>query len=223
MRELKIWDLPTRLFHWLLACLFALSWASAEFDYFTVHYYSGYAILTLLIFRIVWGLVGSDTARLAGYVPTPAALLSYLPEFFRRAPGSDVGHNPFGGMAVLALLGLLLAQVATGLFSQDIDFINAGPLSGLISFDAGVAASDWHHLLFDILLALVVVHLAAVAFHELYKGERLIRAMLTGWRGYGDDGPLRPPTLVPGGRALMVLAIAAAAMAFVVWGVPKVF
>ena len=222
MREMKIWDMPVRLFHWLLAGLFLLSWGSAEFDFFTVHYYSGYGIFTLLLFRIVWGFFGSDTARLLGLVASPKAVIGYVPELLRRSPGNDVGHNPIGGLAVLALLALLCAQVATGLFAQDIDFINAGPLSDLISFDAGVAASDWHHWLFDILLILVAIHLFAVAFHELYKGERLILTMLTGWRRFGADGPIQPPTLMPVGRAFLILAVVVALVVFAVWGLPKI-
>ena len=222
MREMKIWDLPTRLFHWALVTLFLVSWASAEFDYFTIHYYSGYGMFVLILFRLLWGLVGSDTSRLTACLSTPATLFSYLGELFSRKPGNDVGHNPLGGLGVLALLGLLVAQVTTGLFAQDIDFINSGPLSGLISFDAGNQASDLHHLIFDILLILIGVHLSAVAFHEGFKNERLISAMLWGWRRYGDDGPITPPTLIPTTRALIALLASAAVMAFVVWGLPGI-
>ncbi len=221
MREMKIWDLPTRLFHWGVVALFAVSWASAEVDNFTVHYYSGYGMFVLILFRLLWGLVGSDTSRLSACFSTPATLISYLGELVQRKPGNDVGHNPLGGLGVLALLSLLIAQVATGLFAQDIDFINSGPLSGLISFDAGNQASDLHHLLFDILLIMIGLHLTAVLFHEGYKSERLISAMISGWRRYGDDGPITPPTLLPAPRALIALILSAAVMAFVVWGLPR--
>lgn len=220
MREIKIWDLPTRLFHWCLVALFATSWASAEFDYFTVHYYSGYGILTLVLFRLVWGVAGSDTSKLLSYVKSPFAVLRYMKSLRDRKPGNDIGHNPMGGYAVLAMLGVLTAQIGTGLFAQDIDFINSGPLSNLVSFELGNQASDLHHILFDILLIVVGVHLAAVAFHEGYKREGLVRAMITGWRGYGENGPTTPPTLVPISRALFVFALSALVMVFTVWILP---
>ncbi|WP_161973883.1 cytochrome b/b6 domain-containing protein [Hwanghaeella grinnelliae] len=220
MREIKIWDLPTRLFHWCLVALFATSWASAEFDYFTVHYYSGYGILTLVLFRLVWGFAGSDTSKLISYVKSPFTVLRYMKSLRERKPGDEIGHNPMGGYAVLALLGFLTAQVGTGLFAQDVDFINSGPLSDMVSFELGNQASDLHHILFDFLLIMVGIHLTAIAFHEGYKREGLVRAMITGWRGYGDKGPTTPPTLVPTSRALFVFILAVLAMAFIVWILP---
>lgn len=220
---MKIWDFPTRLFHWTLVILFVVSWSSAEFDFFTIHYYSGYGMVALILFRLAWGFAGSDTASLLRCFSSPLTVISYIGEMFKRKPGNDVGHNPIGGYAVLALVGLIAAQVTTGLFAQDIDFVNAGPLSDLISFDAGTAMSDLHYLIFDILLILVAIHLSAVAFHELYKGERLIKAMFTGWRSYDENGPITPPTIVPSTRAAGIAVFALALMAFVVWGVPKIF
>lgn len=220
MREIKVWDLPTRLFHWCLVVLFLTSWASAEFDYFTVHYYSGYGMLTLVLFRVVWGFTGSDTSKLLGYVKSPVTVLNYMKSLAVRKPGTEIGHNPMGGYAVLAMIGFLAAQVGTGLFAQDIDFINSGPLADLVSFEAGNQASKLHFILFDLLLILICVHLAAVAFHEGYKREGLIKAMLTGWRGYGPDGPVTPPTLVPVTRGLFVFVLAALAMMFIVYVLP---
>ena len=223
MREMKIWDFPTRAFHWSLVTLFVVSWVSAETDNFAIHYYSGYGIFVLVLFRLVWGMVGSDTSRLTACLSSPSTLFGYFAEIVKPSPGHDVGHNPFGGLAVLALLAILTGQVVTGLFAQDIDFVNAGPLSDLVSFDTGTASSDLHHLLFDILVILVALHLAAIAFHEVYKKESLVSAMLWGWRRFGDDGPITPPTLVPVSRAVIVFVAAIAVMAFVVWGLPKIF
>ncbi len=220
MREIKIWDLPTRLFHWCLVALFVTSWASAEFDYFTIHYYSGYGILTLVLFRLVWGFAGSDTSKLVSYLKSPITVLRYVRSLGERKAGTEIGHNPMGGYAVLAMIGLLAAQIGTGLFAQDVDFINAGPLSDMVSFDMGNQASNLHHILFDLLLIMIGIHLAAVAFHEGYKREGLVRSMITGWRGYGPDGPVSPPTLVPSSRALFVFALAALAMVFIVWILP---
>lgn len=220
MREMKIWDLPTRMFHWCLAALFVTSWASAEFDYFTIHYYSGYGVLTLVVFRLIWGFAGSDTNKLLTYIKSPATVLNYMKTLGTRKPGPEIGHNPMGGFAVLALLGLLAAQVATGLFAQDIDFINSGPLADMISFEAGNQSSKLHHILFDLLLILVCIHLTAVFFHEGYKREGLIKSMITGWRRYGPDGPVTPPTLVPVSRGVFVFILAALVMVFVVYILP---
>lgn len=220
MRELKIWDLPTRLFHWSLAVLFLLSWVSAEFDLFTIHYYSGYALLTLVLFRLIWGIVGSDTSKILGYLKSPPAVLRYMGALGDRRPGHHIGHNPMGGYAVVALIGLLTAQIGTGLFAQDIDFVNAGPLADMVSFEAGNQASELHHLFFDLLLILVGIHLAAVAFHEGYKGERLVRSMITGWRAYDDNGPVTPPTLMPLRRGVFVFLLAVLAMVFIVRFLP---
>ena len=220
MRDIKIWDMPTRVFHWSLVVLFATSWASAEFDYFTIHYYSGYGLLTLVLFRLVWGFAGSDTSKLLSYVKSPLAVLRYMGSLGERKPGNEIGHNPMGGYAVLALLGFLSAQIITGLFAQDIDFINSGPLSNMVSFELGNQASSLHHLLFDLLLIIVGIHLAAVFFHEGYKREGLIKAMITRWRSYGEDGPVTPPTLVPASRGLFVFVLAALAMVFIVWVLP---
>lgn len=220
MREIKIWDLPTRLFHWCLVALFVTSWASAEFDYFTIHYYSGYGILTLVLFRLVWGFAGSDTSKLLSYLKSPLTVLGYMRSLSERKAGTEIGHNPMGGYAVLALIGLLAAQIGTGLFAQDVDFINAGPLSDMVSFDMGNQASKLHFILFDLLLIMVGIHLAAVAFHEGYKREGLVRSMITGWRRYGADGPVTPPTLVPSSRAFFTFVLAALAMVFIVWVLP---
>lgn len=220
MRDIKIWDLPTRLFHWCLVGLFATSWASAEFDYFTIHYYSGYGLLTLILFRLAWGFAGSDTAKFLGYLKSPMTVLRYMTTLRERKPGQEIGHNPMGGYAVLAMVGLLSAQIATGLFAQDVDFINSGPLSNMISFELGNQAASLHHLLFDLLLIIICVHLAAVTFHEGYKREGLIKAMITGWRSYGEDGPVTPPTLMPISRGVFVFVLAALAMVFIVWIAP---
>jgi cytochrome b len=173
----KVWDLPTRLFHWLTVLLIGFSWWSAEYDEMDWHFRSGLTVLILLAFRLIWGVVGSSTARFGNFVRAPAKVLAYL-----RRPRNSVqapGHNPLGGYSVIAMLATLCVQVGTGLFSVDVDGIESGPLSYRVSFDQGRAAAAVHHVSFTVLQVLVVLHLLAIVYYRV-RGRRLIVPMLTG-------------------------------------------
>lgn len=213
MHAMKIWDLPVRLFHWALVVLVAVSWISAEIGNFTVHYYSGYAILTLILFRVIWGIVGSDTVRFSSFIASPSAVLAYAKKLGQKKPSNWIGHNPVGGLSVLAVLALLATQVTAGLFIIDVDFVNDGPLSKFVTYDQGRFAAEVHDFIFECLQAVVALHIAAVLYYRFYKRERLIEAMVTGWRDYPSDTVLTPPTLAPDRRALAVFALAV----FLVW------
>jgi len=210
MSRLRVWDLPTRLFHWALVLLIAFAWISAEQRWMQWHRLGGYALLALLLFRIAWGFAGSSTARFAQFLRGPRALRAYL----RRELPAPPGHNPLGGWNVLAMLTLLLLQVLLGLFAVDIDGLDSGPLSRWIGFDAGRQAAELHGLVFNGLLGLIALHLAALLYHRLRKGERLVAAMLSGEREWTGDAPgLR---FVSPGRALLLLALSAAAVSLLV-------
>ncbi|MGA0603763.1 cytochrome b/b6 domain-containing protein [Caulobacter sp. KR2-114] len=173
--SLYVWDVPTRLIHWALAILFAFSWWSAKTDHLPWHRISGDLILGLLLFRLSWGVAGSSSARFAGFVRGPRAILGYV-----RGQGyAGPGHNPLGGLSVVALIGLLCVQVGLGLFSVDEDFIEGGPMSRFVDNDLGRQIAHLHHLTFNILLGLVILHLAAIGVYELRR-KRLILPMLTG-------------------------------------------
>ena len=146
-----VWDLPVRLVHWLLAGLIAFSWWSVHNHHTDWHIWSGCAILTLLIFRLLWGFVGSSTARFSNFVRGPKAVLAYL-----RGGWSGIGHTPLGALSVLALFGALAIQVGLGLISEDEDGIYIGPLSGLVSIDTSDKARDLHELWFNVILGLIV-------------------------------------------------------------------
>lgn len=176
--RVRVWDLPTRLFHWTLVLLIAFSWWSGDARRMDWHRYSGYAVLALLTFRIFWGFAGSSTARFTGFLRSPAATWRYVRGL---GPGGH-GHNPLGAWSVLAMLLLLLTQVGLGLFSVDIDGIESGPLADRVSFDAGRAAADLHHIAFNGLLALVALHLAAIAFYATARRDNLLGPMITGVR-----------------------------------------
>ena len=181
--RVRTWDVPTRVVHWLMAVLIATSWWTAENGHLEFHRYSGYSILALLLFRLYWGFAGSSSARFAQFIKGPRAILNYL----RGEPLQSAGHNPLGALSVLALILLLLSQVTLGLFAVDVDGIESGPLSHYVSFEAGRACAEWHETLFDILVWVIVLHIAAVLFYVLVKKQNLINAMLHGHREYAQQ------------------------------------
>lgn len=173
----KVWDLPTRLFHWLIVLLVGFSWWSAETGHMDWHYRSGLSALILLVFRLIWGFLGSSTARFGNFLRSPGAVLAYL-----RRPKDSVhaaGHNPLGGYSVIAMLLTLCVQVGTGVFAVDVDGLESGPLSYLVDFDQGRVAARIHHVSFTVIQVLVVLHLLAIAYYRM-RGRRLIMPMLTG-------------------------------------------
>lgn len=177
--SVAVWDLPIRLFHWLIVIAIAVSWWSAEFRVMNVHRYSGYTLLGLLVFRLYWGIVGSSTARFGQFIRSPAAIARYV-----KTPDAHAapGHNPLGGWSVIAMLALLIAQVTIGLFVTDIDGLESGPLSYLVSFETSRALAEAHEVIFNILLALIALHVAAIVFYLFARRTNLIGAMLTGRR-----------------------------------------
>jgi cytochrome b len=176
VRKVLVWDLPTRLVHWAMAALIPWSWWTAHSDQLERHRLSGYLLLGLLIFRLIWGFAGSETARFASFVRGPAAIRRYLRG--EAVPGA--GHNPLGAVSVLALLAALAGQIGLGLFAVDEDGIESGPLSSLVSFDTARTAAAIHHKAFWVLVALIAVHIAAVLFYLFRKGRNLIVPMITG-------------------------------------------
>lgn len=202
----RIWDLPVRLFHWLLVPLLAFSWWSAEQGRLDWHRLSGYALLALVLFRMAWGLWGSDTARFVRFLRGPAGIGAYLKQLGGKAYAASVGHNPLGGWSVFAMLALLVVESALGLFAVDFDGIESGPLAIFVSFDAGRLAAEMHELLFNVLLGLIGLHLAAIAFYALVKRDNLVGPMLTGNKAIAGA---TPPAMAPLWLALLSAALAA--------------
>lgn len=196
-----VWDPWVRVVHWLLAALVAFSWWSAEEGQMDWHLWSGIAILGLLLFRMGWGLVGSETARFASFVKGPRAIRDYLAGHAVAA----LGHNPLGALSVLALLGVLLVQVVLGLFAQDEDGLFSGPLARFIDYDLSSRLGELHHDLFDVVLVLVGLHVVAILFYALVKRNNLVRPMLTGRLATTLPAPRQAPAL----RALLVAALSA--------------
>ncbi|WP_319486849.1 cytochrome b/b6 domain-containing protein [uncultured Cohaesibacter sp.] len=184
LERVRLWDPAIRLFHWALVLCVVAAWGLGEFgpDVMTLHFYFGYAIVALLAFRLIWGLIGPKTARFAHFIYGPKATLSYAASLFERKPSYWRGHNPMGALAAFALLGLLIAQVASGLMGDPDDFINVGPLAQYVGSDTASLAIDLHEALAPLLLLLVVLHVATIAFYKIWKREDLIKPMITGWK-----------------------------------------
>ncbi len=221
MNAVRIWDLPTRLFHWALAaCIvgsFATAWTGG--NAMVWHGRLGYAVAALLLFRLAWGLIGGRWSRFASFWPTPARLRRYLRGQAR--PEDVAGHNPLGAFSVLAMLAALMAQVGTGLFSDDeIGF--SGPLSGTVSGAVVKAASRYHKGWGEpLLIALIVLHLLAITVYAV-RGNNLVRPMLSGDKHLPSGESVRPAADGFGRRltALIVLALAAALVWWVVSSAP---
>lgn len=210
LREYRLWDLPTRLFHWSLVLLVLLQWLTGEYELLPMrwHYLGGYAILALLLFRLLWGFLGSQSSRFASFVRGPLAVLRYARTIHHRAPENLAGHNPLGGWSVLALLACLLLQVVTGLFASD-DVLVAGPFAASVSEDVSEFFTEVHEYNKIVLLALIGAHVLAVLWHLLGKRENLLAAMLTGRRALPEDPALRFAGVF---RALVLFALSVAAV-----------
>jgi cytochrome b len=201
----KVWDLPTRLFHWTLVALMIVQWLTAEeSSTMGYHVWGGYAVLALVLFRLIWGFVGSETARFSDFVRGPDAALEYVRALLRGETPHYLGHNPLGAWSIVAMLVLLLVQAGTGLFAND-DILIEGPLYAWVSKDT----SDWlttiHKLNFNLLLLVIAVHLSAVLFYLLVKRENLIHPMLSGRKHLPPERLHSAPRIVSPWLGLAVL------------------
>jgi cytochrome b len=209
--KVRIWDVPTRLFHWTLVLLICFSWLTEQLFWMQLHYLSGEAILTLLLFRIVWGFVGSDTSRFGRFLKSPLAAIAHLRHINRREPDTEMGHNAAGGWMVLGLLALLLLQVGTGLFSSDDDAAVEGPLRHLVSSNTSAFLTDLHGFVFTAIQIAVALHVLALLLYFVLKGHNLVRPMITGSKLI--ENPSEAPRLVNPIRAVVVLCAAAVTVA----------
>jgi cytochrome b len=207
-----VWDRATRLVHWSLAPLILFLWWTAQtsVDKMDWHRWAGDAVLGLLVFRLAWGVLGGSTARFSHFVKGPGSALAYLKGLFGKKAGPTIGHNPLGGWSVVALILTLLAVVAFGLFAEDVDGIESGPLARFVDFDTGRMAAKLHHTAFNVLLWLIGLHLLAIAFYAVFKRENLVGPMVTGRRKLPDGAErLRPAAAW---RLVLSLLLAAGAV-----------
>ena len=214
-RRITLWDLPTRLFHWLLVAAVATALATglSGGPWMEWHGKAGLAVGGLLVFRLVWGFAGNRHARFASFLPTPRSLRAYL-----RGQWRGVGHNPLGALSVGALLLLLLLQLATGVLGND-EIAFSGPLAASVSEPLSLWLTAWHHRFANLLYLLLGLHVLAIAFYQWVKKDDLVKPMLTGYKEVpatqdcGDSPP------APWGALLLALALAAVAVLFLsgVW------
>lgn len=181
-RSEQIWDPALRAFHWALAATVTAGWLLGHFGplQMTLHFWMGYAVAALLLFRLVWGFAGPRNARFASFVTGPGAVLRYLRTLPSRTAAHVTGHNPLGGWSVVAMLVVLAAQVFTGLTMDPEDYINTGPLAEYFSSDWNGRALSLHHLLGNVLLLLVGLHVAAILYYRFWKRQDLVTPMVTG-------------------------------------------
>ncbi len=206
MAERTVWDLPTRLFHWALVLCLVASFLTVKLHEMRLHAWFGYTSLTLVLFRLVWGLVGSESARFVRFLRGPAAVANHLRGLFRRDPDREITHNALGGWAVVALLLLVLAQGTTGLFAND-DIVFRGPLFPLVGKAWSDRFTTWHYRISDALLIMVAVHVAAVLAYRILFGRDLITPMLTGRKRL--PGAVASPRLASPWLAFAIFAVAA--------------
>ena len=213
MQRMKVWDLPVRLFHWALVALIFCSWTTQEWNHMQWHVWSGYTILTLLLFRIVWGFIGSDSARFTRFLRSPMAALRHLGGIHRREADREIGHNAAGGWMVLLMLALIGVQAGTGLFAND-DANTEGPLMHFVDKDQSDWLSHIHALNFNLIEAVIVLHVLAIAVYAVLKRQNLVRPMLTGTKSMPEGAPA--PRLVRPIWALLTLVVAACVVAWLV-------
>jgi len=173
------------LWHWLLTVAVVLGWSFGKFMSFSTiqwHFYCGYTILGLMIFRYLWGFVGPRPIRYRALMPTPAQVFSYLRAFGSREPSGTAGHNSLGSLAVVAMILLLMAQASSGPFIESDDFFESGPLAYLVSDAVTDRLTWWHKLLSKFVLGMVGLHLAAILYYLVWKKENLVKPMITGWK-----------------------------------------
>lgn len=213
--SIKVWDLPTRMFHWLLAILILLQYGTAEWHWLTMrwHVWFGYATLTLLLFRLIWGVIGSQTARFSEFVRGPRQALVYTRDLIANRASFNVGHNPLGGWSVMAMLTSLLLQTITGLFTSNHLHTEFGPWAARIPAAWMQLLTEIHEINRYVLLMLIVAHITVVLAYWIGRDENLIAPMLHGRKPLAPMARLQFASL---SRALGVLVVAAVIVAAIV-------
>ncbi|HYG42747.1 MAG TPA: cytochrome b/b6 domain-containing protein [Bordetella sp.] len=211
--SIRIWDLPTRIFHWSLATCVVGAYASVKLGglYMDWHVRFGLATLGLVVFRIVWGVVGPRYARFATFVRGPDAIKQYL-----QGASAPAGHNPLGALSVIALLAVLGFQATSGLFASD-DIMTQGPLYARVDESVASWFTSWHHTNEWLIVGLVALHLLAVLWYAAVRRKRLVRAMITGNARPQDVPAGTPPADDGPGVWLRAALVAGAAAALVFW------
>lgn len=188
-----VWDLPTRLFHWILVLLVALAWMTSEYfeelgdPRLQWHRWNGCAVLTVLVWRGLWGIWGPPCARFTNFLKGPQDVYQYIKDLFSGKSRHFLGHNPLGGLMIVALLATVTTICLLGLFSIEENDLAAGPLAHFVSEKLRKLATKWHGLIFDsLLIELISIHIVANSLYGIFKKEPLITAMFTGTKPFGE-------------------------------------
>ncbi len=211
-RFILVWDMATRFFHWLVVALVIAAYATWKLNWMDWHARVGDALLALLVFRLLWGVFGSETDLFSRFVASPRTAARYLVRAFRREPDLQVGHNPAGGWMVLLLLALLFGEVLTGLYVAN-DVADVGRYTPMMPAPFANAITDLHSIFWDALLAAVSLHVLAIVLYAVVKGQNLLRPMITGRKLLPPSVPA--PRMAGGARALFLLGCGAAAAAVI--------
>lgn len=213
----RVWDLPTRIFHWLLVVCFIGSWITAEagFDYTEAHMRFGYATLGLVLFRLLWGFLGNRYARFRTFVKSPLIALKSFPDLIDDTADRHTGHSPYAGYAVLLLLYFAGAQAVSGLFISD-DILYSGPYNPIVSNDLAGTLAWYHHINFTLFQITAAVHILAILWYRLRKREGLTVPMLTGKKRSGTAAERVNPL-----KAIIVIVLCASAVAALVELAPE--
>jgi len=204
-----VWDFPIRAIHWAIAGLFSFLWWSERAGDIAHHKLAGFALLGLIIFRIYWGIAGSETARFSNFIHGPRDMWRYL----RGRTGTVIGHNPIGAVSVLVMLILLAGESTLGLLAIDEDGLESGPFAPMVGFDWAQVAARWHALLFDMLVAVILVHIGAILLYGV-AGRNLLLPMITGRAEMPADAS---PPKSASWWSLLVGLILAVATFFALW------
>jgi cytochrome b len=209
----RIWDVPTRLFHWAIVLLVGAAWLTQHEGWMDQHKLCGYALTALLMFRLIWGVIGSDTACFHRFLKGPVAAIRHLVHLYRRQPDHEVGHNAVGGWMVLVMLALLCVQVGTGLCAND-QVSTEGPLAQLVGSDNSDWLSHIHAVNFRLIEAAIALHVLAILIYRLARGHRLVGAMITGNKRLPATVP--PPRMASPVKAVGAFCFATGLVVFVV-------
>ena len=207
-RIVLVWDIFIRIFHWLIVALVAAAYGTWRLNWMVWHGWIGDAVLTLVLFRLLWGFFGGETARFSGFLTTPARVFQHLKSSLQREPDQQVGHNPAGGWMVVLLLALMLIETLSGLYVAN-DIADEGPLTEIVPAWAANAIASSHAIVWDALLAAIVLHVLAVAGYAAVKGQNLLRPMVTGMKVL-PASVATPRMGSPAIAGLLLLACAAA-------------
>jgi cytochrome b len=218
----KIWDLPVRFFHWSLVLLFIAAYVTNSLgtNYFKYHLWSGYAIIVLVVFRLIWGFVGTYHARFINFLRDPFSTAKYAFSVLRKKDEHHLGHNPLGAVMVIILLLAILVQAVTGLFTND-EIFNLGPLYAYVSDELSLQLTSVHRQLFYWILGAIGLHIAAVLFHVFFKRDNIIKAMFTGEKDIHAATNIKPIKSSRIWLAIIIVIILALILAWVISTAPE--